>query len=57
MLGIRQVKKISGYHDEPCQGNRKDQRSIRLSKAYRAFYIEKKDIITISVIEVNKHDY
>jgi proteic killer suppression protein len=57
MLGILEIRKISGYHDEPLQGDRKGQRSIRLSKAYRAFYIEHSDDIIIEVIEVNKHDY
>lgn len=57
MLGILEIRKISGYHDEPLQGDRKGQRSIRLSKAYRAFYIEHNDDIIIEVIEVNKHDY
>ncbi|MBF0233360.1 MAG: type II toxin-antitoxin system mRNA interferase toxin, RelE/StbE family [Desulfamplus sp.] len=57
MIGIREVRKISGYHDEPLQGNRSDQRSIRLSKAYRAFYIEYADQIIIEVIEVNNHEY
>ncbi len=37
MLGINKVRKIPGYHDEPLKGKRKRQRSIRLSKAYRAF--------------------
>jgi proteic killer suppression protein len=35
-LGISEVRKIPGYHDEPLTGNRKGQRSARLSKAYRA---------------------
>lgn len=57
MLGIEEIRKIPGIHDEPLRGNRKNQRSIRLSKAYRAFYIEHDDTIVIEVIEVNKHDY
>ena len=32
-LGIHQVRKIPGFHDEPLKGNRKSQRSIRLNKA------------------------
>ena len=56
MLGIRDARKISGYHDEPLQSDRKGQRSIRLSKSYRAFYIEHEFDI-IEVIEVNKHEY
>ncbi len=38
--GIREVRKIPGYHDEPLRGDRKAQRSIRLTKAYRAIYTE-----------------
>ncbi|MBF0203847.1 MAG: hypothetical protein HQK67_05920 [Desulfamplus sp.] len=57
MLGIREVRKISGYHDEPLQANRIGQRSVRLSKAYRAFYIEHENDIIVEVIEVNKHEY
>ena len=56
-FGIKEIRKISGYHDEPLQADRKDQRSIWLSKAYRAFYIEHKNQIIIEVIEVNKHEY
>ena len=64
-LGISEVRKIPGYHDEPLTGNRKGQRSTRLSKAYRAFYIEyeecleEKNEVTniIEIIEVNKHEY
>lgn len=36
-LGIREVRKLAGYHDEPLKGNRKGQRSVRLNRAYRAF--------------------
>jgi len=57
--GIREVRKIPGYHDEPLSGKRKDQRSIRLSKGYRAFYIENSsgEMEIIEIIEVNKHAY
>ncbi len=57
MLGIEEIRKISGYHDEPLQADRKGLRSIRLSKSYRAFYIEYQNDIIIEVIEVNKHEY
>lgn len=56
-IGIEETRKIKGYHDKPLQWERKGQRSTRLSKAYRAFYIEHEDKIIIEVIEVNKHDY
>lgn len=55
-VGINETRKVKGYHDEPLKGNRSGQRSVRLSKAYRAFYIERDDRIVIEVIEVNKHD-
>lgn len=55
--GIEEARKCKGYHDEPLKGDRKGQRSIRLSKSYRAIYIEDKKTIKITVIEVNKHDY
>lgn len=59
MLGIKEVRKYSGYHDEPLKGFRNGQRSIRLSGAYRAIYVEKlnAEIDLIIVIEVNKHKY
>ncbi len=57
--GLLEVRKIKGFHDEPLKGNRKGQRSIRLSKAYRAIYVIGDDnrMDIVEVIEVNKHDY
>lgn len=57
--GLRESRKIKSFHDEPLKGTRKGQRSIRLSKSYRAIYIEKKDgsLELVEVLEVNKHDY
>lgn len=57
--GIRQVRNIPGYHDEPLKGERKGQRSIRLSKSYRAIYTENNEgeINIIRIEEVNKHEY
>ena len=57
--GLSKVKKMPGYHDEPLKGKRNGQRSIRLSKAYRAIYLLKdnSEIEFIEIIEVNKHDY
>lgn len=57
IIGIMGIRRISGYHDEPLFGERAGQRSIRLSKTYRAFYIEHDDNIVIEAIEVNKHEY
>ena len=53
------MRKTPGYHDEPLRGERQGQRSIRLSRAYRAIYIIKNDreIEFVSVEEVSKHEY
>lgn len=57
-LGMSETRKIKGYHDEPLSGNRKGQRSIRLSRSYRAIYEENKGVIgLITIVEVNKHAY
>lgn len=57
--GIRKTRLLPGYHDEPLKGDRKGQRSVRLSKAYRVIYEENQsgNIILIAVLEVNKHEY
>lgn len=57
--GLRSVQRMPGYHDEPLKGQRRGQRSIRLSRAYRAIYVIKnnEEIEFILVEEVNKHDY
>lgn len=57
-VGIYEARKIPGYHDEPLKGKRDRQRSIRLSKAYRAIYVETKnnEIHLVSIVEVNKHE-
>lgn len=39
MTGLSKAKLRPGYHDEPLKG----QRSIRLSKAYRAIYSMSQD--------------
>jgi toxin HigB-1 len=59
LIGIREVRKIKGYHDEPLSGDREGQRSIRLNKAYRAFYIIKESgQVEIAVVfDINKHKY
>ena len=57
--GLEEVRKTPGYHDEPLQGDRKGQRSIRLSRAYRAIYVLRSDrhIEFVLVEEVSKHEY
>ncbi|MFQ5729227.1 MAG: type II toxin-antitoxin system RelE/ParE family toxin [Waddliaceae bacterium] len=57
--GLAEVRKIAGYHDEALKGKRRHQRSIRLSKHYRAIYevADNKKIVFVNVLEVNKHEY
>jgi len=37
-VGVDEVHKIKGYHDEVLRGVLSGQRSIRLSRAHRAIY-------------------
>src|SRR5260364_150716 len=57
--GLMAARKIPGYHDEPLKGKRQSQRSIRLSRAYRAIYTidEHQNIQCVEIVEVNKRDY
>jgi toxin HigB-1 len=57
--GLDEVRKVPGYHDEPLKGDRAGQRSVRLSKSWRAFYVIKEhgQVEFVLVQEVNHHDY
>jgi toxin HigB-1 len=57
--GLESVRTIPGYHDEPLKGKRQGERSVRLSRAYRAIYEIKSDdsIEFVSIEEVSKHEY
>jgi proteic killer suppression protein len=57
--GLSEIRKISSYHDEPLKGKWQGYRSIRLSRAYRAFYTTQADAkVEFAQIErVNKHEY
>ena len=56
--GLEAVRRVPGFHDEPLSGKRFGQRSIRLSKSYRAVYeIEGTTATLVRVLEVNKHEY
>jgi proteic killer suppression protein len=57
--GIYEIRRMSGFHDEPLKGRRFGQRSVRLNKAYRVIYVQSRQdhIEIIEVIEVNKHEY
>lgn len=57
-IGLIEARKYKGFHDEPLKGERKGQRSVRLSKAYRAIYAQVNgEYEIVEIIEVNKHDY
>jgi proteic killer suppression protein len=53
------MRKLSGFHDEPLKGKRAGQRSIRLSRSYRAIYRTVRDetLLFVCVEEVTKHAY
>ncbi len=56
--GLENVRKIPGYHDEPLSGKRQGQRSIRLSRSYRALYrLVGDELEIVDVFDVNKHEY
>ena len=56
--GLEETKKRPGWHDEPLQGKRKGQRSIRLNKQWRAIYVIKRNNHEfIEVQEVMPHEY
>lgn len=57
--GLEEAKKIPGFHDEALKGDRAGQRSIRLSRQWRAIYETQPngDVTLILVQEVTPHDY
>ena len=63
--GFEEVRKTPGYHDEPLKGERAGQRSIRLSKSFRAIDTIRQDKTAkrahvfkfVLIEEVTKHDY
>ena len=57
--GLEATRRVPGYHDEPLKGKRRGQRSIRLSRQWRAIYEIRTDGRTqfVSVEEVTPHVY
>ena len=57
--GLTNARKVRAYHDEPLQGKRWGQRSIRLSRSYRAIYTISQcgNVWLVEVSEVTKHEY
>jgi len=58
-IGVEEVRKIPGFHDEPLKGKRKGQRSHTTQPRVSAFYyvVSKGAAEFVSVEEVNKHEY
>ena len=60
-MELRKVRIHPGLHDEPLQGQRFGQRSVRLNRSYRVIYkIKKETAFTeeiLIVIEITKHQY
>ena len=57
--GLEEARKVPGYHDEQLHGERQGQRSIRLSRSYRAIYIVKSEggVQFVSIEEIVRHAY
>lgn len=57
-IGLEEVRRQRGFHDEPLKGDLVGMRSIRLSLQYRAIYVIKKDSVEfVQVKEVSPHKY
>lgn len=55
--GPAKLKEFPGFHDERLKGERKGQRSSRLSDQYRVIYMVERDTITVFVLEITPHKY
>jgi proteic killer suppression protein len=55
--GPDKLKEFSGFHDEKLKGERKMQRSSRLSDRHRVIYTVNRDIVTVFVLEITPHEY
>jgi proteic killer suppression protein len=57
LQGPQGLRAIRGFHDEAPSGKRKGERSSRLSKGYRVLYKADAGTVTVTVLDVNLHDY
>ena len=58
--GLNEVRKIKGYHDEPCMSTAlQGVRSVRLNRGYRLYYTVDESVSSrpITVINVDLHEY
>jgi proteic killer suppression protein len=59
LQGLEATRNEKGYHDEPLQGKRQCQRSIRLNRQWRAIYSthDNGTLTLLTIEEVTPHDY
>lgn len=55
--GPQILKEFAGFNDELLKGDRKGQRSSRLSLQYRVIHKIDNEIITVYVVEITPHKY
>lgn len=55
--GPDKLREFPGFHDEALKGERKGERSSRLSLQYRVIYTVEHDIVTVYVLEITPHHY
>ena len=55
--GPQILKEFPGFNDEMLKGDRKGQRSSRLSLQYRVIYAVDGNIVTVYVLEISPHTY
>lgn len=55
--GPQILKEFPGFNDEMLNGDRRGQRSSRLSMQYRVIYEVNGDIVTVYVLEITPHKY
>ncbi len=55
--GPEKLREFPGFRDEALHGQRRGQRSSRLSSQYRVIYAVERRIVTVFVLEITPHDY
>jgi mRNA-degrading endonuclease RelE of RelBE toxin-antitoxin system len=55
--GPDKLREFPGFYDEKLTGERRSQRSSRLSRQYRVIYSAEKKVLTVHVVEITPHDY
>jgi len=55
--GPQGLRAIKGFHDEALRGERRGQRSSRLSQQYRVIYEVSAKEVLVYVLDLTAHDY